>query len=260
MSTNKQDDKMLESMLSELEKSPPIYHPSNFWIELNKFHKKYLSESGFENFKRTINYHYFSWGVLSIIRHQMSPIFKEVFRGNLSPFLKSHFDNYNIEGEKFRKFNPLTAFIYRIYVTCLFEYVVSIDKLNILNTLEEPLLGNPFVIEYKNRSISQDLCNSIYEFYSIMDNITLPKKTKIADLGAGYGRLGYVFLNAISDSSYCVIDIPPALFISQNYLKAIFPKEKIFLFRPFSSFEDVQQEFESSRIRFLMPHQLELLG
>lgn len=257
---DKKEEQVLNQMFLELEKSTNVFHPSKFWIDLNKLHIKQLSQTGFENFKRTISYHYFSWGILSIIRHQLSPIISALAKGNLSPIFASDFkDNSPKLQNNVRRFNPIAGFIYRIYVASLMEYVSQTDTLNILKKLEEPLIGNPFIVTYKGKPISQDICNSIYEFYSIVQKVKLSKNARIADLGAGYGRLGYIFLNTIPDSSYCIIDIPPALFISQKYLKIVFPKEKIFLFRPFKSFKEIKHEFESSRIKFLMPHQLELL-
>ncbi len=103
------------------------------------------------------------------------------------------------------------------------------------------------------------MCNSIHEFYSIVEYLPISKITNIIELGSGYGRLGYVFLKVLPQSSYCFIDIPPALFIAQEYISKIFPKEKIFKFRPFPDFIKVKKEFEESRIKFLMPHQMELL-
>jgi len=257
---SKQDDKTLKDMFAEFKKSSRIFHPSNFWVKLNKLHVNQLSTAGFKNFKRTVSYHYFGWGILSIIRHQLSPLFGELKKGNFAPVLYSRFKiNSPKPQNSLRKFHPLSAIIYRIFVSSLMEYVSKIDKLNILKKLEEPLIGNPFIVYYKNKPISQDICNSIHEFYSITQKISLPKNARIVDLGAGYGRLAYIFLNIIPDSSYCIVDIPPALFVSQNYLKMIFPKEKIFLFRSFTSFKEIKSEFESCRIKFLLPHQLELL-
>lgn len=248
---NKQEEKILSSMFKELKKSPVLYQPSIFWDRLNKIHLEYLSKDGIDNFKRTINTRYFNWGTLGIIVHQLSPIFKEFLRGNIAPLIDSKFED--------KKLNFFEELMYRIYLASLFEYISRCDSLKILDNLEEPLIGNPFVVKYKSKLISQDLCNSVYEFYSMTQGANLTKGVKVAELGAGYGRVGYVLLKQIPGSTYCVIDIPPALFIAQSYLSKVFPKEKIFKFRPFTSFKKVKKEFERSRIQILMPHQIELL-
>ena len=249
---NKQEENVLSAMFREMKKSPALYKPSTFWDVLNEMHLEYLSKDGFDNFKRTINNKYFNWGILGIIVHQLSPIFKELLRGNVAPLIDSKFE----DAKKLNYFEVLT---YRIYLASLFEYISQHDSLKILDSIEEPLIGNPFVVKYKGKLISQDLCNSVYEFYSITQNLHLSRKVKVAELGAGYGRVGYVILKTLPDSTYCVIDIPPALFIAQNYLSKVFIKEKIFKFRPFTLFKKVKKEFESSRIQFLLPHQIELL-
>lgn len=257
---NKQEEKILSGMFKELKKSPVLYQPSIFWDELNKIHLEYLSKDGFDNFKRTVNTKYFNWGTLGIIVHQLSPIFKEFLRGNIAPLIESKFEDKRLNlRQSVKKLNYFEELTCRIYLASLFEYISRCDSLKILQRIEEPLIGNPFVVRYKGKLISQDLYNSVYEFYSITQNLKLPKKIKVAELGAGYGRVGYVILKTLPDSAYCVIDIPPALFIAQNYLSKVFSKQKIFKFRPFTSFKKVKQEFKQSRIQFLMPHQIELL-
>lgn len=249
---NKQEEKILVKMLEELERGSVLYRPSVFWDNLNRAHLECLSKHGFDNFKRTINTKYFNWGGLGILIHQLSPLINKLIKGNFTSLMKSK----NFGG---RKSNFLEAFIYRVYLVSLYEYVSQNDPLKLLDKIKEPLIGNPFLVKYKDKLISQDLCNSIYDFYSITNSISLPKKARIAELGAGYGRVGYVSINALQGSSYCVIDIPPALLIAQSYLSRVFPKEKIFKFRPFKSFNEVRKEFEKSRIQFLLPHQIELL-
>lgn len=247
-------------MLNELEKAPLIYQPSNFWKKLNKVHLDQLFDSGINNFKRSVNMKYFNWRTLGIIRHQMSVVLAQLKRGNFDPVFRSSFKGYVLEEIKnVKSFNSLTAFIYKAHVASFADYIFQNDNLHLLNTLSEPPTGNPFVVEYKGKLISQDLCNSIHEFYSIVKYLPASKKLRIAELGSGYGRLGHVFLKALPKSDYCFIDIPPALFIAQFYISKIFPNEKIFKFRQFSSFKEVKKEFEESRIRFLMPHQIELL-
>lgn len=252
--------KILKEMMIEYGKASPAYQPSNFWKELNRKHIQQLLNEGFDNLKRSVNLRYFNWGILGILRHQLLPIFSEFKKGNFAPIVNSHFINpTSAENSYARSFNAVSAFIYKICVAALRDYVSHIDTLKILNRLEEPLIGNPFGVSYKSKFISQDLCNSVHEFYSITKKISLKKNLEIAEMGAGYGRLSYVFLDTLQKSSYCIIDIPPALFIAQEYLSKVFPKEKIFYFRPFTSFEEVREEFESARIRFLMAHQIEYL-
>ena len=252
--------KILKEMMIEYGKAPPIYYPSNFWKELNRIHIQQLSNVGFDNFKRSVNMRYFNWGVLGILMHQLSPVFSEFIKVNFAPIFNSHFISPRSEANSNAGyFNIVSAFIYRVYVAALRDYVSHNDTLRILNRLEEPLIGNPFGVSYKSKFISQDLCNSVHEFYSITKKISLKKSLEVAEIGAGYGRVGYVFLDTLPKSSYCIIDIPPALFIAQEYLSKVFPKEKIFYFRPFTSFEEVREEFESARIKFLMAHQIEYL-
>ncbi len=249
---NKQEEKVLSDMFEEMKKSPIIYYPSKFWDKLNKVHLKYLSKTGFNNFKRNINTKYFNWGSLGIIVHQFSPVLREFIKGNFRPFVNSSFEDA-------KEFNRLGKLTYRIYLASLYDYISESDHLGILDKIKEPKIGNPIVVKYKGKLISQDLCNSVYEFYSISKSANFPVKVKIVELGAGYGRLGYVLLKTLPSSTYCVIDIPPALFIAQNYLSKVFPKEKVFKFRSFKSFKEVRKEFEQSRIQFIMPHQVDLL-
>lgn len=249
---NKQEEKILSDMFEELEKSSSIYHPSKFWDRLNRVHLEFLSKTGFNNFKRTVNAKYFNWGSLGIVVHQFSPVLRELLRANFAPLIKSSFKDAKM-------FNYIEALTYRVYLASLFEYVSQHDELKILDNLEEPLLGNPFLVKYKDKLISQDLCNSVFDFYATTHGTHLPKRVKIAEIGAGYGRLGYVLLKMLPSSTYCIIDIPPALFIAQNYLSKVFPKERVFRFRPFKSFKEVREEFEQSRIQFMMPHQIALL-
>jgi len=250
--------KNIKQMFRELDTAPSLYQPSPFWQKLNKLHIDQLSRAGIENFKRSVNMRYFNWGILGIFRMQLSPLVYGLRNFNHKPFLASHFIK-NTSPKGARSFNPINAYIYKIFVTYLYDYVKIFDKLGIFSHVEEPRFGNPFLISYRKHKISQDLCNSVFEFYSITKHMTSLNKLNIAELGSGYGRTAYIFLKQLSDCTYCIIDFPPALYISQQYLSKVFPKDKIFLSRKFTKYSQIKNEFESSRIKFLMPHQIELL-
>jgi len=244
-----------------LQDASDLYRPSPYWETLVSNGISQLRDGGFENFKRTVNMKYFNWNILGIVRHQLAPVFRY--------WLKRR--DWSVFGAKFPKcrdplynniksFNPVSAVIYRVYVAMLWHYVSKEDSLGLLTRLDEPLIGNPFNILYKGRQASQDLCNSIHEFYRAGGAVAADGRPwNVTELGAGYGRLGDVFLKALPASTYCVIDIPPALNLAQEYLSAVFPEEKVFRFRRFRRFEEVREEFASARIRFLAAHQIELL-
>jgi putative sugar O-methyltransferase len=266
----------LDDLLAEMETAPEVYRPSEFWQELTAVGLQQLEQGGFENFKRSVNMTYFNWGVLGILQHQFLPVFERWCRDPHSSVLGASFpgyrteapgvgttasvSNYRLKIPAVKSFDPVSALVYRTYVAMLYDVVASSDRWRLLSVLEEPAVGNPFAILYRGRSISQDLCNSVHEFYQADGaGLAVDRACDVAELGAGYGRVGYVFLRALPHSTYTVIDIPPALNVSQEYLSRVFPDERVFRFRPFARYEDVREEFEAARIRFVAAHQLELL-
>jgi putative sugar O-methyltransferase len=266
----------LRELLAEVEGAPELYRPSVFWDELVALGLKQIEGAGFENFKRTVNMAYFNWGVIGILRHQflavLAPwcrrprlgVFGARFPGHRSsaPGTRRYhaIPNFRIPLQEVASFGPVAALVYRTYVAMLWEYVRQTDALGLLASLDEPRFGNPFLIQYQGRETSQDLCNSVHELYaSGAAEAADGRPLSVAELGGGYGRLAYVCLKAVPTSTYCLIDIAPALNVAQEYLTRVFPDERIFCFRPFRDFEEVRPEFEASRIRFLAAHQVERL-
>lgn len=231
-----------------------LYRPSPYWETLASHGISQLRDGGFENFKRTVNMKYFNWNILGIVRHQLIPVFRYWLKKRDWSVFNAQFPNRRDPHYKnIKSFNPLSALIYRVYVAMLWHFVSTQDSLGLLQNLEEPLIGNPFNILYQGQRTSQDLCNSIHEFYRSGGAVASDGRAwNVVELGAGYGRLGHVFLKALPASTYCVIDIPPALNLAQEYLGAVFPGEKIFRFRRFDRFEEVREEFYSSRFAFLL--------
>jgi len=254
-------DDTLDKMISAMKNASPLYTPSAFWEQLVAKHIEELERDGFSNFKRTINMRYFNWGILGILRHQLLPVLRRwVSQPNMSPFVAQFRGYRSSTDSKVKSFNPVTATLYKVYVAMLADFVADSDKLGLLGKVTEPEIGNPFVINHRGRRVSQDLCNSIHEFYNSTAACDPSKpRFRIAELGAGYGRLGQVYLSVLPNASYCVIDIPPALYVAQRYLTEVFPREAVFKFKEFGSYEEVRAEFEGSRIRFLAAHQIELL-
>jgi putative sugar O-methyltransferase len=246
---------ILRSMFDCLSRGNAIYLPSKFWEALNDKNVQQLESGGLQNIKQTVAQNYFTW----VIGHKDRQFRYLARHTNLFAWpaiLKGFFS--------FDPSFPVNRIQQReltVFTRMLWKFAEKYDADRLLKYIDEPLEGNPFKIYLNGKLISQDLANSVLEYYSIRENYKAPvsNKVTICELGAGYGRNGYVFLKAFPKCKYIIIDIPPALYISQHYLSSVFRDKKIFSFRPFDNFSDVEKEFNDADIVFLLPHQAEML-
>jgi len=245
----------LKSMFDCLSAGEAAYLPSKFWEKLNKINLGQLTDEGISNFKRTIAQNYFTW-VVGIQDPQFQYLIRTMKITDWPRLLKGVFTADSSSSIPRMRQVELTLF-----TRMLWTLAERTDPLGLMAGMEEPALGNPFKICLRGKLISQDLANSLLEFYSIREVFSPSPKERftIAELGAGYGRTAHVFLNAFPRCRYIIVDIPPALYVAQYYLTRIFPDRKAFRFRPFREIEEVKNEMDASDIVFLLPHQAEML-
>ena len=242
-------------MRSMLRDADEIYRPSPFWEKLAIEHIAQLERDGFENFKRTINLKYFNWGMLGILAHQMMPLgFWWLKSGRGNPLSATIVD----QGSAGSIYGTPGSRIYATHVALLYQRVLRDDTKGVFGRCSESLIGNPIRVQVdKDTIVTQDLCNSVHEYLRATLFTEAPKR--VIEIGAGYGRVATVFLDANPGAKYWIVDIPPALYVSQRYLSEVYPSKKIFKFRPFERFSDVEQEVNDSDICFFMSNQIDLL-
>lgn len=232
----------------------PLYRASKLWEALFVRHIRWLRENGISNFKRSVNLGYFQWKISFKDNQLVSTLQQTNPVAILKNFLKIRITAPLTDDVGTTRQDP---FVYRLFMAGLVEKTKSVDRSRLFGTIEEPLSGNPWLISYEGRPISQDICNSLIEYSNISNEVALSSPLVMAELGAGYGRLAYIFLKARHDVKYVIFDIPPAIFISQWYLSQVFPDKKIFKVKSFTDFQDIRQEYEQSDIAFFLPEQLE---
>jgi putative sugar O-methyltransferase len=248
----------INEMLEALSHAREEVLPSKFWEDLNHKNVKQLETDGYENFKSTIARNYFTWiaGVSDLlIRSQLDYLTDHLPITTWLPVTALSFLTGPYRGFSW-KHTVSNSLLGRL----LWAYAVSIDTNRSTRKLSEPAEGNPLPVYYGSRRISQDLGNAFLEYHAVMNAMANADAVKtVMELGAGYGRTGYVFLKLHPNIRYIVVDIPPALYISERYLSNQFAESQIFRFRPFDKFETVAEEFEKARIAFLLPNQIEML-
>lgn len=259
-------ESVLSAMVSCLSAGDPVYLPSKFWEAFNSTNLKQLESEGIENLKQTVALNYFTW--LGRQNEQFSYLLKDsplawpsilyrLLRRRLTAGIAYRLTPSDVSSRLNRDQQVELA----VFTKMLWGVAQRADTLGLLDTFDEPEVGNPFRIYNRGKLISQDLANSVIEFYSVRECFKPPldAKVEICELGAGYGRNAYVFLKAFRNCRYVVVDIPPALYVSQHYLSSVFPERRVFEFRCFESFEEVRDEFEQAEIAFLLPHQAKML-
>ncbi len=247
------------AMFDELDGADALYRPSIYWREVGQQNIAMLAEHGLENFKRTVAQNYFNWMIgrkalqrlLALWpRHcSLQPLFNRITRPE---FVHTTLSRTNLVSGR-------QLFVYKLYVGLLWEYMRSQAPAGLGEVLTEPEYGNPIAVRRKGRLISQDLANSILEYAFIATHAGPPPAAgeRIAELGAGYGRVAHVFATA-RPGCYCIFDIPPTLFVSQSYLTKVFPGARIFPFRRFTTFAEIADELANCQLAFFTSNQMAL--
>jgi putative sugar O-methyltransferase len=254
---------LITEMGLEVEGGPVIYRPSRFWESLAGRNTNQLAGAGFDSFKRTVNQNYFNWLVTnprdaqfrSVVISWMHHPTPAIATARLLDGSGVSLDENRVQVFRRRR----TRIGYSVFVAMLWEHARRRDRLRLLEHLSEPELGSPILVRHRGRAISQDLANSVLEFYSISEAVPggVPEGATVVELGGGYGRLGWLLLSAVPRVRYIAVDIPPALAVAQRYLTCLFPDLPVARFR--RGTDGLSAEIAGARMAFITPNQLEAL-
>lgn len=237
-------------------KSKELYRPSKFWEWFNAKNTKQLKDEGYEHFKQTANANYFQFMVEGVRNRYFTYFLQDYPKREL-------FKMFFFSKTKNCPLGFLGQMVYRTYVAMLYGYIKTIDRLNLVDRIHEPREGTPVDVFYEGKVLSQDILNSLQEFYAIEEVARISDRNSLVmgEVGAGYGRVGFLFANIFQKKKfkYCVFDIPPALCVSQYYLSKVFPDAKVFKVRDFKNFSEIEKEFNEAQFCFFLPHQIEFL-
>ncbi len=253
----------------EIAGAAPIYHPSRFWVMLQDRNRNQLGQNAMQYFKRTINNNYFNWLPGDFTDNQVRNLMRSwLARGShlpLAAIAGSSTRSQWSDVEAYHGDNPFDneqyCRFYALFVGMLWDFAASHDPIGLCERIEEPLLGAPLPVYADGKLLTQDLANSIHEWSRVRQMVqgrVLPDRPRVLELGAGYGRLAYVFVKA-EPCRYVIVDIAPALAIAQWYLTEALPGLTVFRFRQFDAYEQIATEFEAADLCFLSANQLELL-
>jgi putative sugar O-methyltransferase len=250
----------LREMMSTLLLADPIFQPSRLWLYFMIYNAFQIETGGIEHFKKTVNHNYFNWTSDYDIELQSRSLqstlgLSDTERENLARDIDAP------EGARPAEFSRAKWQLYSRFLALLWEQAARSDRLGLLDSCAEPELGDPLSIRYRGRLITQDLCNSVIDVNTMFAGAPgdLKAGDRVAEIGAGHGRIENILLRAAPGVRVAIFDIPPALYVSQWYLSHLFPNKRVFKFRDFDRFDQVKAEFEAADIAFFLPSQARLL-
>lgn len=242
----------LRVMIDHVLHSPSFAVYSPYWLFLARRNIDQILNGGYAHFKQTIARDYFV-----LVNWKRSGYYENLFKAvkasdqvPLANILKRH-----------EFFGQEASVSYNVFTALLLNHVRTLPDAARYLKLEESPIGTPATITGENnKQVSSDLLNSILDYDSIFHLIPEQEVHTVMELGGGYGRNAYCNISLLPQlKRYIMVDIPPALFLSQTYISEVFPDKKVFTFRPFSSFAEIEKEFNASELVFLLPEQIELL-
>jgi len=264
-------DQKVAQLVESVRAADTLYQPSDFWWKFFDINMAQLRSVGLSNFKLCVNQNYHNFIPRSLNDPKLRPLLRW-FRHNpsLRPLFASMENPDNIAPNSYLGLPGTSLFgnditrqvLYRTLVVLGWEYVKAHDPFNLCADLEEPELGNPIRVFSDGRLISQDMATSVSEATQILcalkDKQASPPYSFL-EIGSGYGRLAQTLMSTQPVARYVIVDIPPAICLSEWYLSSLFPDKKIFASRDFATWDEVAEQADSSDLIFLLPHQIELL-
>ncbi len=264
-------DAAVAAMNAELLAGPEIYHPSRLWQDLNRQNIEQLHRFGIDNFKRSINQNYFNFLPLTLGDSQLFRLLRESLSRGRLPWPKAVLQDPDRRPDGslvapkdriFTEHRGWRKFLYRLMVDLLWDHVRRQIPEGRLQAVAEPAVGNPIDLRRDGRLISQDLAHSFLEWRTLAPVLAGLRSDGhvpvVAEVGAGYGRLASALM-ADAPLRYWIIDVPPALYVSQWYLQRVFPEKRLFRFRAFDRFDGIADELMAADIAFFTANQIEAL-
>jgi putative sugar O-methyltransferase len=193
-------------------------------------------------------YRWFGWNKLSAAEQQLLEQMRGDNAGAGAAFraseywmsLNRQFDDWfrtsgiaDVECQDYNVFfsgKPSTRRCFEYAMWMLYERVKQRDCRGLLDSIPASATSeNVHALTFEGRLVSWDHLISIDTLYSLAElypNIWADRLV-VMDLGAGYGRLGYVLKTACPQLIYIDCDLPEALLVASSYLSRLLPAEHI---------------------------------
>jgi putative sugar O-methyltransferase len=225
-------------MLDDMKRAPPIYQPGNFWLyyiekiarqiensDLNQFRNQVMGPGTMASFGggRDLEGMKYGWHLYPF--HQAFASFdtSPVVRG-YNRLIDHLFTVHPALGHlAFRGALAREYFQDTIEARQDAAWMVARahDTRNLLEKVEDSREGNPVGFHRQGKFYTVRFLDEAMQLLFLQDFIDVEQLQTVLELGPGIGLKASLFLKLNKDLTYILVDIPPALYVAQQYLSAV---------------------------------------
>lgn len=224
------DPGLLEIFVQDMEGQSDVWKPTNYWKVNFRRIKHELDRVGLNGFRR-------NWNLIK--GYGNIPTLKRAVLGNSKKSkllnLFTYIPPFNLIRNKYELFNDRLISDSALNTqkqNALLYYLLSEGKYSnpILLKVEDSCVGNPISYEFNGRKYTSNILHQIFQLSLLFHSEGSSNSfKKILEIGGGYGALPEIlFKFHDGEIDYFVaVDIPPLVYITTQYLKAVFPGKVI---------------------------------
>jgi putative sugar O-methyltransferase len=212
---------LLDTMMNDFDKQSEEYRPEDFWVSYGKINFMLLRYIGAQNFARTgisqgfggrftkkFIFSFFPRAYGLILRIGMFLVRVKV------PFDISVF--YTEDPDRIRS----------SYGSVLIRSLFTQPNGERLADIDDDLLGNPIeLIEGNGKTYSLAFLDYFHRALMLEKYLKISDSTYFFEIGPGYGGLADVLLKLYPHLKVCLVDNPPQLYLTEQYLRAMYPDD-----------------------------------
>lgn len=240
------DAALLGQMMTDLKQAPGFFQPTNYWAIYETRFMRELEMYGLKDMRRQKNLVFRSFGAVDFVH----PLAELTFRN--SRVFKKWPMNTNLVrsfAERFDRFmsryiKTLDSLDFDSYVRLGYAYAQEYARGSHARPLSEfsmSLAGNPDgVVEIDGRWYSRQMIQYYLQYAYVSRFVDFERLPIIAELGSGMGRQAEIFFKLHPNSAYLLFDIPPQIYVAEQYLKTVFPG-KVVSYRETREWQDLSR-------------------
>lgn len=257
------DFKLLELMMDDLRHASSEFQPTNYWAIYEPRFLRELAEHGLTDMRRQKNRVFRSFGAVDFVHpiaeltFRNSRLFKKwPFNTKLGTKLATRFDQFMS-----RYIKVLDGLDFETYVRLGYSMAHEISRESNAKPLSDfsmSLAGNPDgVVNIHGKFYSRQMVQYYLQYAYVSRFEDFSNHSVIAELGCGMGRQTEILFRLHPDKTYLLFDIPPQLYVAEQYLKTVFG-DKVVSYRETRNWKNLD-DAQPGKIYMLGNFQMPLL-